>query len=82
MTPTEDNFSYTELNFLGWDAVLKCLNTPHMNALAQHPDFVTILDRVRPLFNQVVELAVDYGETANFGIQMMLGLVLELLSSA
>lgn len=48
---------------------------------AQHSDFVTIMDRVRPLF-KLVELAVDYGETANFGIQMMLGLVLELLSSA
>jgi hypothetical protein len=47
-----------------------------MNALAQHPDFVTILDRVRPLFNEAVELAVEHGETAYFG------LVLELFSSA
>jgi|AntRauMFilla1563_2_1112583.scaffolds.fasta_scaffold03585_2 hypothetical protein len=80
--PKENNFSYTELNFRGWDSILKCLNTAHMNALAQHADFVTILDRVRPLFNQAVELAVDHGETAKFGIQMMLGLVLEHFSSA
>lgn len=82
MPPEADNFSYTELNFRGWDSILKCMSTPHMNALAQHPDFVTILDRVRPLFNEAVELAVEHGETADFGIQMMLGLVLELFSSA
>lgn len=35
MTPTGDNFFYKELNFLGWDSVLKCLSTPHMNALGR-----------------------------------------------
>lgn len=61
---------------------MACLATRHMNLLVQHKDYLTIIKNVGPLFEQAMALAATKNESHDFGIQTMLGMVLELLSSA